>query len=167
MRKCVFAYYIFLLFGSHTIYMKFLAYVLKTGPGTKKIYMDLRQLSSYNFLPSVCVAANFMKHFERGKNVSICMRFCLFQSLQVNICLVCFTCYNYYEIVTQFFNFVLANLISRFFYEPRLNPGPGPGPGPGKIQVKPGPAPAPVVLSIPVASQPQPDRCDSDVDIQV
>ena len=54
------------------------------------------------------------------------MRFRLFQSLRKNISLVCFTCYNYYEIEAKIFNFIKANPISRFFYEPGLTPAPTP-----------------------------------------
>ena len=39
-------------------------------------YVDLKQLSSYRFLPSICVAANIITHFEREKNrVHMCAFF--------------------------------------------------------------------------------------------
>ena len=66
-------------------------------------YVDLKQLSSNNFFPSICImnGCQINHTIWRGKKtVSICMRFCLFRSLLMIICIVCFTSYNYYEIIT-------------------------------------------------------------------
>ena len=73
-------YHVLLFLANHLFFIKFLQCMLETGLVIKK-YMDLKQLSSYSFLPVMCAVADSIKHFERKKIVSIWMHFCLLQKL--------------------------------------------------------------------------------------